>query len=246
MVNYVKTTNGYFYKICKNSKKRISEDKYNKQRKIKKMTGGTILNRIYIDSDIQNNSMKNIFMTGDISDDKSSSISRVISLRTINELQTIKNNNPKSNSKNSLGIVYVGEIEYETPARSHVRGKSHIWIRLNRSFGKVRYYVEITDNNNNDYGNHVKVALETLCHTRCDLIIEALYKLGIDLKNNSDKNVKKEEILSLKEEILEIKSQLESLNQELTKKREILIEKYSDLSSKCTNFNWTFSIELPE
>jgi len=40
MVNYVKTTNGYFYKICKNGKKRISEDEYNKQRKIKKMTGG--------------------------------------------------------------------------------------------------------------------------------------------------------------------------------------------------------------
>ena len=188
--------------------------------------------------------MKNIFMTGDISDDKSSRISRV-SLKIMKELQTIKNNNPQSNSKNSLGIVYVGEIQYETPARSHVSGKSHIWIRLNRSFGKVRYYVEITDNNNHDYGNHVKVALETLCHTRCDLIIEALYKLGINLKNNSDKNVE-EEILSFKQEILEIKNQLESLNQELTKKREILIKKYSYLSSKCTNFNWTFSIELPE
>ena len=244
MVNYIKTTNGYFYKICKNGKKRISEDEYNKQRKIKKMTGGTNINSIYIDSYIQNNSMKNIFMTGDISDDKSSRISRV-SLKIMKELQTIKNNNPQSNSKNSLGIVYVGEIQYETPARSHVSGKSHIWIRLNRSFGKVRYYVEITDNNNHDYGNHVKVALETLCHTRCDLIIEALYKLGINLKNNSDKNVE-EEILSFKQEILEIKNQLESLNQELTKKREILIKKYSYLSSKCTNFNWTFSIELPE
>ena len=134
-----------------------------------------------------------IFMTGDISNGYSGYSSTVFQVqfvdpRIIKTLQMIKNSNHKTNSKNSLGIEYVGEIEYKTAARSHVSGKSHIWIRLNRSFGKVRYYVEIINNNNDFYGEHVKVALETLCIKKCNLIIEALRKLGINLKNNSLKN----------------------------------------------------------
>jgi hypothetical protein len=242
MVNYVKTKNGYFYKICKNGKKRISEDEYNKQKKLKKMMGGTSLNMIFIDSDIQNKS-KNVFMTGDISDDNSSSILRV-SHKIIEKLQTIQNNNPQSNSNKSLDIVYVGEIKYKTPSRSHVSGNSRIWIRLNRSFGKVRYYVEITDNNNEDYGNHVKFALETLCHTRCDLIIEALYKLGINLKKNNSSTLRNQD--KLQEEILEINNKIKSLNKELIEKRITLLRIITDLNSQCENFNWTFSIQLPE
>ena len=189
MVNYIKTTNGYFYKICKNSKKRISEDEYNKQRKIKKMTGGVQLERVSLER--YNPDFDKIFMTGDISHDYGGFSSIVFQVQfvdpsIIKTLQRIKNSKHKTNSKNSLGIVYVGEIEYKTTARSHVCGKSHIWIRLNRSFGKVRYYVEIIKNNNNDYGNHVKVALETLRNTGCNLIIDALNKLGINLKNNSE------------------------------------------------------------
>ena len=135
-----------------------------------------------------------IFMTGDISEGSLGFSSTVFQVqfvdppRIIKTLQRIKNSNHKTNSKNSLGIVYVGEIEYKTAARSHVSGKSHIWIRLNRSFGKVRYYVEIINNNNDFYGEHVKVALETLCIEKCNLIIDALNKLGINLKNNSLKN----------------------------------------------------------
>jgi len=208
MVNYVKTTNGYFYKICKNGKKRISEDEYNKQRKIKKMTGGVVLERVSIDE--YNDKFEKIFMTGDISKGNHYDYSTVFQLfdhKIIETLENNKKNNIQLNSKNSLGIVYVGEIEYKTPARSHVSGKSHIWIRLNRSFGKVRYYVQIIDNNNKLYGEHVKTALDTLCYNRCDLIIDALRKLGIKLKtNNSPKN---------------------------------------NVASKCMDFNWTFSIELP-
>lgn len=244
MVNYIKTTNGYFYKICKNGKKRISEDEYNKQRKIKKMTGGTLLQRINIDRDIYINPMTNVFMTGDIlSDTNSSSILRVSS-KMMEDLQNIKKNNLQPNSKNSLGIVYVGEIEYKTPARSHVRGKSSIWIRLNSSFGKVRYYVEITDNNNDNYANHVQVALETLCHTRCDLIIEALYKLGINFKKNKSATLKNK--YQLEQEIVEIVKQQEYLNNQLTEKRNMLIQKNYDLNSECKDFNWTFSIQLSE
>jgi hypothetical protein len=208
------------------------------------MTGGTLLDMIYIDRDVYNNSMENVFMTGDIiSDTNSSSISRV-SRETMDNLQYIKTNNPQSNSKNSLGIVYVGEIEYKTAARSHVSGKSSIWIRLNRSFGNVRYYVEITDNNNENYGEHVKVSLETLCHTRCDLIIEALYKLGINLKKNKSDTLRNK--YELEQEILEIIKQQEHLNKELAKKRVMLIKINNDLNNECKDFNWTFSIQLPE
>ena len=213
MVNYVKTKNGYFYKICKNGKKRISEDEYNKQRKIKKMTGGVKLERV--SSDKYNHKFKKIFMTGDISEGNfrylSSTVFQLIDSRIIETLKNTKNSknsNLQSSSNNSLDIVYVGEIKYQTPERSHVRGKSHIWIRLNRSFGKVRYYVQIIDNNNESYGDHVKAALETLCYTKCKLIIDALHKLGINLEtNNSPKN---------------------------------------NVASKCMDFNWTFSIELPK
>lgn len=162
MVNYVKTTNGYFYKICKNGKKRISEDEYNKQRKIKKMTGGVVLERVSIDK--YNDKFEKIFMTSDISKGYHydySTVFQLIDPIIIETLENTKKNNIQLNSKNSLGIVYVGEIQYETSARSHVRGKSHIWIRLNRSFGKVRYYVQIIDNNNESYGEHVKTALDT-------------------------------------------------------------------------------------
>lgn len=187
MVNYVKTTNGYFYKICKNGKKRISEDEYNKRRKIKKMTGGVQLERISFED--YNPDFEKIFMTGDISEGYSGYSSTVFQVQfvdpsIIQKLQNIKISNSKSNSKNSLGIVYVGEIKYKTPARSHVSGKSHIWIRLNRSFGQVRYYVEIIENNNDFYGEHVKAALQTLCIEKCNLIIEALRKLGINLNKS--------------------------------------------------------------
>lgn len=248
MVNYVKTTNGYFYKICKNSKKRISEDEYNKRRKIKKMTGGVQLERILVEQ--YNPKFEKIFMTGDISEGHSGHSSTVLQVQSVDpsiiqKLQQIKKNRSKSNSKNSLGIVYVGEIEYTTAARSHVSGKSHIWIRLNRSFGKVRYYVKIIENNNDSYGEHVKAALQTLCIEKCNLIIEALRKLDINLEtNNSGKNIKKK--LQLEQEILEIENQLKILNQTLTSKREILINKNYDLNSKCTDFNWTFPIQLNE
>ena len=73
MVNYVKTTNGYFYKICKNGKKRISEDEYNKQRKIKKMTGGVKFDHVDLLSDEMERRnrnpetlMDNVFATGHI------------------------------------------------------------------------------------------------------------------------------------------------------------------------------------
>ena len=187
MVNYVKTTNGYFYKICKNGKKRISEDEYNKRRKIKKMTGGVQLDSISFE--YYNPDFEKIFMTGDISKGHSGYSSTIFQVRfmdpsIIQKLQNIKISNSKSNSKNSLGIVYVGEIEYKTPARSHVSGKSHIWIKLNRSFGQVRYYVEIIENNNDFYGEHVNAALQTLCIKKCNLIIEALSKLGINLNKS--------------------------------------------------------------
>jgi hypothetical protein len=247
MVNYIKTTNGYFYKICKNGKKRISEDEYNKQTKIKKMMGGTFLNLISIEKPHESNSgklMENVFLTGDITNDNSS-IQRV-NKQIMNTLEKIKNNRSSRNLNNiRSSLVYVGEIEYKTTGRSHVHGKSRIWIQLNHLLGKCRYYVEITKYNDTaDYGEHVKVALNTLCYTKCNLIIEALRNLGINIEKTNNTNLRNNE--QLKQEIFEIENQIESLNQELAKKKSILINKNVDLNSKCMDFNWTFSIQLPE
>ena len=99
MVNYVKTTNGYFYKICKNGKKRISEDEYNKQRKIKKMTGGVKFDHVDLISDEMERRnrnpktlMDNVFATGHITikNGKTFSCIAKISKELKTELDSIK------------------------------------------------------------------------------------------------------------------------------------------------------------
>lgn len=246
MVNYIKTTNGYFYKICKNGKKRISEDEYNKQRKLKKMTGGILLGYVKnIEQSNSRNLMENVFLTGN--DNISSRIFTIEKVKEsfmsiLEQIKNIKNNNSSmNNSRKSL--AYVGEIDY-FQHRPLIWGESFIWIHLNHLSGKVRYYVKIMKNNNYDYGNHVMVALYTLCKQNCNLIIKALLQLGIDLKCNIHR------ILEIKskceEDITNIKKDIERLKQELDIKTKELTETNKELGIPCKDFNWTFSIELPQ
>ena len=246
MVNYIKTTNGYFYKICKNGKKRISEDEYNKQRKIKKMTGGILAGFVKsIEQSNSRNLMENVFLTGN--DNISNRIFTIEKVKEsfmsiLEQIKNIKNNNSSMNNIRK-SLAYVGEIDY-FQHRQLIHGKSFIWIQLNPLSGIVRYYVKIMNNNNDDYGNHVMVALDTLCNQHCNLIIEALLKLGIDLKYNIHR------ILEIKskceEDITNIKKDIEHLKQVLDIKTQELTETNKELGRPCKDFNWTFSIELPQ
>jgi hypothetical protein len=143
MVNYVKTKNGYFYKICKNGKKRISEDEYNKQKKLKKMTGGMF--RGYIRHPNEGKDvMENVFLTGDISPNgKTTSISRV-SIELYKKLHT-RTISERRNYNSEVDIIYVGKIEYNnSDDHGQFNGTSNIWIQHGYRSGKViRYIVEI-------------------------------------------------------------------------------------------------------
>lgn len=232
-----------FTKYVKMVKKRISEDEYNKQRKIKKMTGGILAGFVKsIEQSNSRNLMENVFLTGN--DNISSRIFTIekVKIDFMSILEKIKNNNSSmNNSRKSL--AYVGKIEY-FQHRPLIQGESFIWIHLNHLSGKVRYYVKIMKNNNYDYGNHVMVALYTLCKQNCNLIIKALLQLGIDLKCNIDSIV--EEKSKRENDITNIKNDIERLKQELCIKTDELTKINNELGIPCEDFNWTFSIELPQ
>lgn len=237
MVNYVKTKNGYFYKICKNGKKRISEDEYNKQKKLKKMTGGMF--RGYIRHPNEGKDvMENVFLTGDISPNgKTSSISRV-SIKLYNELDKKKITRKITRNYNSeVDIIYVGKIEYNNSGgHGNFSGISNIWIQNGYRSGKViRYIVEIIKNDDYLYENHVRLALQTLCNQNCSLLIEALQKMGIDFKNKLNEKSEMLRIAKIDDEMRSLKKQLKDLKDE---KNDIFIR----LSSPCNEFDWTFFI----
>ena len=235
MINYIKTTNGYFYKICKNGKKRISEDEYNKRKKLKKMMGGMFHGNIHIIHPKERKDvMENVFLTGDISaNDKSSFISHV-SRKLYNKLHKIR---IARNESTEVDIIYVGEIEYNNNGgHGNFHGTSNIWIQHGYRSGKViRYIVEIIKNDGYLYENHVRLALETLCNRNCSLLIEALRKMGIVFKNKLNEKSEMSRIAKIDDEMRSLKEQLRNLQDE---KNNIRIR----LSSPCNDFNWTFFI----
>lgn len=242
MVNYVKTMNGYFYKICKNSKKRISEDEYNKQRKIKKMMGGVQLETITIDEPRSRDEvMENVFLTGDISSNgRTSNISK-ISKQFMDFLTHVKTNNNKIGKQRrvesnlNIDITYVGEIFYKASDRSHVEGTSNIWVQRNYKSNKVRYIVEIIRNDDKSYDFHVKTALNALCNfdnfDNLDLLIRALSRIGIQ----SDEILKLiNEISNINNDLMELKQKIQGLLQEQMSKK-------GELSQVINIMNWTFT-----
>lgn len=240
MVNYVKTTNGYFYKICKNGKKRISEDEYNKRRKIKKMMGGVDLDTITIQNDTgsKTQTMENVFFTDKISENrKTSSISKISTL-LMRDLQKFKNNRNYKN-KNGFNAVYVGEIKYTGDGHLQgIQGNSHIW--LVKDSNNYRYIVEINkdDTDTYPYPYHVKFALKSLCNLEnSHLIIEALKKIDVQL-DESKINVLSEK----KNKIPEINQQINELKKNL---RELQLE-FVDISlfnhTILQDFEWTFTV----
>lgn len=238
MVNYVKTKNGYFYKICKNGKKRISEDEYNKQKKLKKMTGGANLESITI---VKPNSsrevMENVFLTGDISSDhKSSTISKISKqfMDFLNHVKTNNNNIGKQRrieSNMDIDITYVGEIRYNATDRSHVKGISNIWVQRNYKSKKVRYIVEIEKSDDISYDFHVKNALQALCNfDNFNLLIQALSRIGIQ----------SDDIRKLIDEFSNIKNDLIKLNQKKNELEEKLNLANENLYEVSNTMNWTF------
>ena len=241
MVNYVKTTNGYFYKICKNGKKRISEDEYNKQRKIKKMTGGVDLKTITIDiSTNRIEKMDNVFMTGDISSNgKTSNISK-ISKQFMDFLTHVKTNNNsigkqrRIESNLDIDITYVGEIRYIGPRHSDIVGMSNIWVQKNYNSKKVRYIVQIQKQNPRDidkgnFGIHVDTALKTLCEfPNIELLIQALSRIGVQFNFSRELKEINENISALQDELNILENRKSSL--------------YMDkVQSKINIIDWTFT-----
>jgi hypothetical protein len=235
MINYIKTTNGYFYKICKNGKKRISEDEYNKRKKLKKMTGGMFPEDItIIPPNKREHVMENVFLTGDISPNgRTSTISR-ITKKFMDFLTHVKTNNNnigkqrRIESNLQIDITYVGEIRYIGSRHSGIVGTCNIWVQRNYNSKKVRYIIEIiTKNNRNkdtsNYEKNVYAALETLFsrEEHFDLIINALSRIGVQLDGT-------------RELIDEIK--------ELYKKIKELDKKKSSLyMNMIHNIDWTFT-----
>ena len=235
MINYIKTANGYFYKICKNGKKRISEDEYNKRKKLKKMTGGMFPEDItIIPPNKREHVMENVFLTGDISPNgRTSTISR-ITKKFMDFLTHVKTNNNnigkqrRIESNLQIDITYVGEIRYIGSRHSGIVGTCNIWVQRNYNSKKVRYIIEIiTKNNRNkdtsNYEKNVYAALETLFsrEEHFDLIINALSRIGVQLDGT-------------RELIDEIK--------ELYKKIKELDKKKSSLyMNMIHNIDWTFT-----
>ena len=193
MVNYVKTTNGYFYKICKNGKKRISEDEYNKQRKIKKMTGGVKFDHVDLLSDEMERRnrnpktlMDNVFATGHITikNGKTFSCIAKISKELKTELDSIKKNK-NIIEYNGTKITYVGEITGGGRMHGGLTGMSNIWVQQYDISGIVHYIVEINKIRNNDtrnFGKLVDITLKTLCEfPNIELLIQALSRIGVHL-----------------------------------------------------------------
>lgn len=248
MVNYIKTTNGYFYKICKNGKKRISEDEYNKQRKIKKMTGGVKLETITIDERRSRNEvMENVFLTGDIlANGKTSTISK-INKKFMDLLTHVKTNYFKPNnniigkqrrieSNLNIDITYVGEIRYIGSRHSGIVGMSNIWVQKNYISNKVRYIVQIEKLNPQDidkdnFGIHVDTALKNLCNgDNYELVIKALSRIGVQLDGSR-------ELIKLIDEISNTNQYLDTLREEksnlyLNKLRKMIMINHID---------WTFT-----
>lgn len=203
MVNYIKTTNGYFYKICKNGKKRISEDEYNKQRKIKKMTGGIQLDTITIQNDTSHGrkieTMENVFLTGNISsfNYRTSSISKITKL-LMEDLKKFKNNKKNHKNNKGLNVVYVGEINYTGDGHLQgIRGNSNIWLVNDNN--KYRYIVKINKDDTYDYPYHVKCALQSLCNLEnSELIINALKKFSVQLDESKINELSQKKVKFLK------------------------------------------------
>ena len=255
MVNYVKTKNGYFYKICKNSKKRISEDEYNKQIKIKKMTGGIVHFGTIINTTNERTSslttkpalMENVFKTGFIINrhgTKSLAITRVKrSLMELLENIKLNFNNSVNNRVNEdkVNIAYLGEIKYHDSGRIHCGGISNIWIQVDIMTGKVNYIVEIIKSDDLSYENHVWCALQELCSTECTSIIKALQKLNVDVTKLKNYNSELNQDVEIRK-IAEIDDKIKNLNQQLKdlkhQKSSIIVKLYSP----CKEFNWSFSI----
>jgi hypothetical protein len=238
MVNYVKTTNGYFYKICKNGKKRISEDEYNKQRKIKKMTGGVKFDHVDLLSDEMERRnrnpktlMDNVFATGHITikNGKTFSCIAKISKELKTELDSIKDTENIIEYEETK-ITYVGEIMGGGSGHGGFTGMSNIWVQLKNGF--VHYIVEINKIRNNDtinFGKLVYITLKTLCEiTNIELLIKALSRIGVQLDGS-------QELIRITNEISTRTQALTELNQQ---KSNLYLHKLSKMSN---HIDWTFN-----
>ena len=245
MVNYVKTTNGYFYKICKNGKKRISEDEYNKRKKLKKMTGGMLPEDItIIPPNKREHVMENVFLTGDISPNgRTSTISR-ITKKFMDFLTHVKTNNNnigkqrRIESNLQIDITYICEIRYIGSRHSGIVGTCNIWVQRNYNSKKVRYIIEIItkNNRNNDTSNYEKnvyAALKTLFREEehFDLLIKALSRIGVQLDGTG-------EVIQIIDEIYNINQHKNELDKKI---KELNIKKSSLYMNMNHNFDWTFT-----
>lgn len=238
MVNYVKTTNGYFYKICKNGKKRISEDEYNKQRKIKKMTGGVKFDHVDLLSDEMERRnrnpetlMDNVFATGHITikNGKTFSCIAKISKELNYELNNIKENK-NIIEYNGTKITYVGKIMGGGRMHDGFTGNSNIWVQLKNEF--VYYIVEIEKiikNDTRNFGKLVDITLKTLCEfPNIELLIQALSRIGVQFNFSSELKEINENISALQDKLNILENRKSSL--------------YMDkLQSKINIIDWTFT-----
>lgn len=238
MVNYVKTTNGYFYKICKNGKKRISEDEYNKQRKIKKMTGGVEFDHVDLLSDEMERRnrnpktlMDNVFATGHITikNGKTFSCIAKISKELKTELDSIKDTENIIKYKGTK-ITYVCKILGGNRTLTGFTGMSNIWVQLKNGF--VQYIVEIEKiriNDSRSYGKLVYITLKTLCKfPNIKLLSQALSRIGVQLDGS-------QELIRITNEISTITQALTELNQQKSK---LYLDK---LSKMINHIDWTFN-----
>jgi hypothetical protein len=182
--------------------------------------------------------MENVFKTGPIIDSngtKSSTVTRI--KKSLMELL----NKIKLNSNNEVNIAYLGQIEYTGSGRIHCNGTSNIWIEVNIMTGKVNYIVEINRKDNNCYENHVWCALTTLCGEKCELVIMALQKLGVDLSKlkNYNPELNREAVMY---RIAKIDDEIQSLKKRLKDLRDEKTNIQVSLNVECSNFNWSFSI----
>lgn len=247
MVNYIKTTNGYFYKICKNGKKRISEDEYNKRRKIKKMMGGVEFDHVDLLSDDMerryqiprnpNTLMDNVFVTGHITIKNSKTFSCISKISK--DLKTVLDSIKKTEDiieYNGTKITYVGEIMGGDRTHDGFTGNSNIWVKLENGF--VYYIVEIEKIRNDDtrtYGKLVDITLKKLCEIQnIDLLISALNRIKVECKMNLNNQ------LNIINKLIKINDEIYTTRQHLIKLQQ---KKASYLTENDINkIDWTFTL----
>lgn len=217
MVNYLKTKN------CK-------------QKKIKKMTGGTIPNSIILDTPPQPGIifMDNIFFTKD-----TNHLSKLPEY-FLNILTYLKNNHNAINriEDENIDTTYVGEIDYDD---SRILGKSHIWMQRNFRTEKVCYIIEIKISDHKPV-NHVICALKTLSHTKWDLIFKALQRIDENFRISYDLLSEYRLRIHSERKKDDLEKQMNILNNKIMIIDNTITDIKAQLYSKYRNYKWTFYI----